>query len=167
MTNTKDNLEEAFSGESKARNKYTFFAEIAEEEGKPGVAKLFRAAAKAEEFHAKNHFRTMGKLKSTKENLKAAAKGENYEHTEMYPDFIEKADEEGENKASKMFDYAKQVEEKHENFYRKALNAVQKGEDLEKKDWYICPVCGNTFEGDVPDNCPICGVPKDNFEKVE
>ncbi|KXB06235.1 rubrerythrin [candidate division MSBL1 archaeon SCGC-AAA382C18] len=167
MTSTEDNLEEAFSGESQARNKYIFFAEKAEKEGKPGVAKLFRAAAKAEEYHAKNHLRTMNKIKSTKENLKLAIEGENYEHTEMYPDFIEKAEEEGKKQASKMFDYAMQVEEKHENFYQKALEAVEKGEGLEERDWYICPVCGNTFEGDTPDTCPICGVPKDNFEKVE
>ncbi|KXA90663.1 rubrerythrin [candidate division MSBL1 archaeon SCGC-AAA259B11] len=167
MSETEENLEKAFAGESKARNKYTFFAEKAEKEGKPGIAKLFRAAAFAEKVHAGKHFQTMEKIKTTAENLKAAAEGENYEHTEMYPDFLEKAKEEGEKQAAKWFDYAMQVEEKHENFYQEAMEALEEGEDLEEKDWYVCEVCGNTFEGEAPDQCPICGAPRSKFTKVQ
>lgn len=167
MTDTQENLQEAFSGESQARNKYDFFAEKAEKDGKPGVAKLFRAAALAERFHAENHFRTMGNIRSTEDNLKAAIDGENYEHTEMYPDFIEDAEEEDEEGAKTVFDYAMQVEEKHEDFYQDALDAVGDGDDLEVEEWYVCPVCGNTFEGDAPETCPICGASKEQFVEVE
>lgn len=167
MTDTDENLKEAFAGESQARSRYTFFADKAEEEGKSGVAKLFRAAALAEEFHARNHFQTMGNLDSTGENLEVAIEGENYEHTEMYPEFIDKAEKEGTDLARKWFDYASQVEEKHENFYREALEAVQSGKDLEEDSWQVCEVCGNTFRGDVPDRCPICGAPKRKFVEVE
>lgn len=166
MSKTEENLKKAFAGESQAWNKYTFFAEKAEEEGNLGVAKLFRAAALAEKFHAENHFRTLRNLNSTEENLKAAIEGENYEHTEMYPEFIKEAQEEDEEQAEKWFDYASQVEEKHEQFYQEALEAVEKDEDLDEKGWYVCSVCGNTMEGEAPENCPICGAPKSKFEKV-
>lgn len=166
MTKTENNLEEAFSGESQARNRYTFFAEKAEKEGKPGIAKLFRAAALAEKFHARNHFNALGNLKSTEENLETAIQGENYEHEEMYPEFIESADE-SEKQALKSFKFAKEIEEKHERFYKKALESLQDGEDLEEKDWYVCSVCGNTVQGEPPEKCPICGAPKEKFEKVE
>ena len=167
MTKTEENLEEGFSGESQARNRYTFFAEKAEEEGKPGVARLFRAAALAEKFHAQNHFRALGNLKSTEENLQTAIDGENYEHENMYPDFIDKAKEENAGQALSSFKYAKKVEEKHENFYRKALEAVKEGKDLEVEEWYVCPVCGNTMSGDIPEKCPICSTPKEKFKIVE
>jgi len=166
VSKTEENLEEAFAGESMASNKYAFFAERAEKDGKTGVAKLFKAAALAEEFHAKNHLKTMGKLKSTEENLKEAIEGENYEHEEMYPGFIETAESEGEDQALKWFDYAMKVEKKHENFYREALDAVEEGGDLEEKEWYVCEVCGNTVEEEPPENCPICGAPKMKFVNV-
>lgn len=166
MSKTEENLNEAFAGESQARNKYTFFAEKAEDEEKPGIAKLFRAAALAERFHAKNHFRTLDKINSTEENLEAAIQGENQEHTEMYPKFVETAKEEDEEEAKKVLDYARRVEEKHEKFYREASEALKEDEDLED-DWQVCSVCGNTFRGEVPEKCPICGAPKSKFVKVE
>ena len=91
MSNTQENLQTAFAGESQANRKYLFFAEKAEKEGHPQIARLFRAAAESETVHARNHLRTMGSIKSTKENLQAAVGGEHYEFTEMYPEFIEQA----------------------------------------------------------------------------
>ncbi len=166
MTKSEENLQEAFSGESQARNKYTFFAEKAEKEGKTGVAKLFRAAALAERVHAKNHLQALGKIKSTKENLKVAIEGENYEHEEMYPEFIENAKDEENEKALKSFTYANKVEKKHEKLYRSALESLEEKGDLEEKEWYVCEVCGNTVSGEPLEKCPICGSPKEKFSKV-
>ncbi|MBS3815081.1 MAG: rubrerythrin family protein [Hadesarchaea archaeon] len=167
MSKTENNIEEAFSGESKARSKYTFFAEKAEEEGKSQIAKLFRAAALAEEIHAGNHFKTMDGLKTTKENLLSAIQGENYEHTEMYPEFVETAQEESKEQAEKWFDYALKVEKKHEEFYREALEAIENDNDLSESDWFVCEVCGNTVRGEAPENCPICGAPREKFQEVD
>lgn len=167
MSKTEENLKEAFAGESQARNRYTFFASKAEEEKKPEVAKLFRAAALAEEIHARNHFEALGNLKSTEENLETGIQGENYEHSEMYPEFIEKAREEGDKQALKAFDFAKQVEEKHEEFYKEAEKAVMNDKDIGERDWHVCEVCGNTVKGDAPEKCPICGAPKEKFVEVE
>jgi len=99
MSNTKDNLQTDFAGESQANRKYLFFAEKAEQEGYKQISRLFRAAADAETVHAKNHLKVMQGIKSTKENLLAAKGGENYEFTEMYPAFIKQAEVEGEDKA--------------------------------------------------------------------
>lgn len=167
MTDTEENLEDAFSGESQARNKYAFYAEKAEEEGKPGVAKLFRAASHAERVHAKNHLQALGKINSTEENLEDAAEGERYEHEEMYPEFIDEAKEDDDQEALKTFNYANEVEKKHEGFYKKAFEELRESGDLEEKDWYVCEVCGNTFEGEAPEKCPICGTTRDNFTEIE
>ena len=110
MSNTKENLEFAFSGESQANRKYLFFADKAEEEGQKRIARLFRAAADAETVHARNHLKVMGGIKSTKENLLTAIGGENHEFTEMYPAFIKQAAKEGEKKAADSFNLANKVE---------------------------------------------------------
>lgn len=167
MGKTEQNLKEAFAGESQARNKYTFFAVKASEEGKSQIAKLFRAAAMAEKVHARNHFNAMGGVNSTVENLKAAIQGESYEHLDMYPGFIKDAEEEGESQALKSFEGASKVEEIHEGLYKSALEAAEKDGDLDEEDIYICQVCGNTVFGEPPEECPICNSPKEKFEKVE
>lgn len=167
MEKTENNLKEAFSGESQARNKYTFFSVKAEEEGKPQIAKLFRAAAMAEKIHARNHFKAMNGVESTADNLKAAIQGENYEHSDMYPKFIKDAEEEGKSQALKSFQYANEVEKVHEELYKKALEATESEENMEEENIYVCQVCGNTVLGEAPDKCPICGAPKKKFEKIE
>lgn len=167
MTETEDNLEEAFSGESEAGNRYAFFADKAEQEDKPGIAKLFRAASEAERVHARNHLQALGDINSTEENLKVSIEGERYEHEEMYPGFLETAKKEDEKEATASFNYANEVEKKHENFYKKALEELENTGDLEEKDWHVCQVCGNTFEGDVPEKCPICGATKEEFSFIE
>jgi rubrerythrin len=127
MADTKANLEEAFAGESQANRKYLFFSEKADEAGNKQVARLFRAAAEAETVHARNHLRVLGEIKSDKENLKAAVGGENYEFTEMYPGFIEKAKVEGNQKAENSFDLANKVEQIHHKLFQAALKDLEAG----------------------------------------
>jgi rubrerythrin len=167
MANTSGNLKEAFAGESQASTTYLAFARKAEQEGQPQVAKLFRAAALAETFHARNHLDVMEGIKSTVENLQAAVTGENMEHVKMYPEFIEQANKEQKPKAVRTFDYARKVEIMHEGLYKAALDALQKGGKPKVTDYYVCQVCGTTVEGNAPDRCPVCGANKVQFVKVE
>lgn len=164
---TIENLKTAFAGESQANRKYKAFAKKAEEEGFKQVAKLFRAAAKAETIHALNHLNVLGEVKSTKENLKAAIDGESYENTEMYPKFIKEAEEEGNEQAVLSFKGANTAEEIHKKLYEKALEKLEQGSDLETIDYYVCEVCGYTAEGEAPETCPVCNVSKDKFIKIE
>ncbi len=167
MTKTEENLKAAFAGESQANRKYLAFSEKADKEGFSQVAKTFRAAAAAETVHAHNHLRVLGGIKSTKENIQEAIEGEHYEFTHMYPEFLEDAKKESNKDAERTFNYANEVEKVHHKLYEAALEAVESGNDLEKKDIYICPVCGYTHEGDPPDKCPVCGAMKKVFKKIE
>jgi rubrerythrin len=166
MAKTDENLKAAFAGESQANRLYTAFAKKADEEGLTQIAKLFRAAAEAETVHALNHLRVTGQVKSTLDNLGTAISGETYEFKKMYPDFMAEAKKEGNKAAALSFDYANQVEQIHANLYQKALDALKNKKELAKVDYWVCPVCGNTFEGSVPDNCPICATAKDKFMKI-
>ena len=163
---TMENLAEAFAGESQANRKYLAFAKRAEEEGMLQVAKLFRAAAEAETVHAHAHLRVMGGIKSTAENLQAAIDGEGEEFKEMYPKMVTEAQAEGSKPAEFSFKYALAVEEIHHSLYTKALEAVKAGNDLPEQKIYVCPICGNTVEGAVPDFCPICGAAGEKFQEV-
>ena len=164
---TDENLHEAFGGESKANRRYIFFAEKAEKEGFPGVAKLFRAAAEAETVHARNHLNALDAIGSTKENLMAASIGEHQEFTGMYPIFIEVAKEERNDRADRTFALANAVEKIHHAYFEAALNAVKEGKKPEEKTYYVCQVCGNTVAGSPQDKCSVCGAPKERFKKVE
>jgi len=166
MSKTEEGLKTAFAGESQANRKYLAFAEKADKDGFPQVARIFRAAAAAETVHALNHFRVQGGVKSTKENVQAAVEGEHYEFTKMYPEFIKYAKEEGNEKASQTFHYANEAEKIHHKLYKAALEAVDSGKDLDKEDVYICPICGYTHEGTPPDKCPICNTAKKLFKKI-
>jgi rubrerythrin len=161
---TEKNLSEAFAGESQANRKYLAFAKKAEEEGYKQVARLFRAAAEAETVHALNHLRELGGIKSTKENLEAAISGESYEFQKMYPQMIEDARAEGNEGALKSFNFANEVEKIHAELYRKALENLGKNPDI---NYYVCQVCGNTVEGEAPDECPICGAKKQAFKRID
>jgi rubrerythrin len=167
MAKTDENLKAAFAGESQANRMYLAFARKAEEEGLTQIAKLFKAAAEAETVHAMNHLQAMGQVKSTAENLSTAVSGETYEFKKMYPEFIAEARSDGNKQALVSFDYANRVEQIHANLYQKAIEAVKNKQDLPKADMYVCPVCGNTFEGTTPERCPICATPKQKFMKIE
>jgi len=162
-----ENLQDAFAGESQANRKYLAFAKKADEEGLSQVAKLFRAAAEAETIHAHAHLRVMGGIKTTIENLEEAIAGEGHEFKEMYPGFLATAQEEGNKPAEFSFKNALAVEEIHHSLYTKALEAVKDGADLPGVSIFVCPVCGNTVENDMPDICPVCNVPGDKFTEVD
>ncbi len=166
MGNTPENLQEAFAGESQANRRYLFFAERAEEEGHPRIARLFRAVAEAETVHAHNHLGILGGIGSTAENVAAAIKGEHYEFMKMYPEFIEQAKTEGNKRAEVVFDYANKVEKIHHALYGAALKALEEGQQLEDKPYFICQVCGYTVEGEAPGKCPICQAPQDRFKRI-
>jgi rubrerythrin len=167
MSGTQDNLQTAFAGESQANRRYLFFAEKAEKDGHPQIARLFRAIAEAETVHARNHLSTMDNIKSTKENLEEAISGEHYEFTKMYPEFIEQAQSEGVKRAEVTFDFANKVEKIHHKLYEKALQALEGGHKLEEKSFSVCQVCGYTVEGVAPDKCPVCGAPQSRFKQVD
>ena len=176
---TLDNLQAAFNGESNANAMYTAFAKKADEEGYGQVASLFRAAAKAEDIHAKNHAEVIKKLgatpkadvkapevKTTKENLEAALKGESYERDTMYPEFLKQARADGNRDAVRTFNYAKTVEAEHAKFYTEALKDLDKWKGG-KKEFFVCTVCGNTVTALTFEKCPVCFNPLDKFEKVD
>ena len=167
MSKSTENLETAFAGESQANRKYLFFAEQADKEGHRQIARLFRAAAEAETVHARKHLTVLEGIRSTGDNLQAAIGGEHHEFTEMYPEFIQKAEAEGESKARISFNLANQVEKVHHGLFKAALDMLEKKQALEDKTFYVCQVCGYTVEGEAPDNCPICGAPKVKFKPVD
>jgi rubrerythrin len=164
MSQTDKNLWEAFAGESQANRKYLAFAQKAQREGYPQVAKLFRAAAEAETVHAHAHLRTLKEVKSTADNLKAAIDGETHEFKSMYPEMIATAKKEGNTAAERSFVYANEVEKIHADLYKKALDNLG---NLPEVDYYICSVCGYTCENEPPEVCPICGAKAKAFFKSE
>jgi len=167
MTRTEENLQEAFAGESQANRRYTFFAEKAEKEGQPQIAKLFRAAAEAETVHARNHFNAMDGVGSTKDNLTAGVIGEHREFTAMYPPFIEQSRIDEYKRAERTFDFANQVEEVHYNLFQEAVKGLDAGQETKDEPYFVCQVCGNTVLGAAPERCPICGAPASSFKQVD
>jgi rubrerythrin len=167
MSKTQDNLNDAFVGESQANRRYLFFADKADEEGHPVIARLFRAAAEAETVHARNHLRAMGGVKSTRDNLKAAINGEQYEFTQMYPSFIKQAKTEGNTDAEASFSQANKVEKIHYSLYERALKSLDGGEPLKDEPYFVCQRCGYTVGGEAPEKCPVCGAPRKMFRRVE
>ncbi len=160
---TKENLKTAFAGESQAHFKYLAFAKIAEKEGHKEVARLFRAAAAAEQVHALSHFNVLGEAGDTGKNLTAAIDGETYEFTQMYPPFIEQAEQDSNIRATITFKNACTVEKTHANLYSEALKYLGKNKDVE---YHVCEICGHTHAGTAPDKCPVCGASMDKFQLV-
>ena len=163
---TLDNLKEAFAGESQANRKYLAFGERAENDGFPGIAKLFRAVAAAETIHAHAHLRAIGGIKDTVENLKAAMAGEKEEFTDMYPPMVAQAKAEGHKKAERSMHDALEVEKVHFELFTKALAAIEGGADLGEIVVRICPNCGHTVIGEAPDKCPVCALKGENYEII-
>lgn len=163
MTNTLDNLKEAFAGESQASQRYIAFARKADQEGYPQVARLFRAAALAESVHAGNHLRAAEGVKSTLDNLKEAMGGENYEVNSMYPPMLASAQAEDHKKAANSFNWALEVEKIHAQLYADAIASLDSKEEVE---YTVCPICGYTHKGPAPEKCPICGTLGSKFETV-
>jgi rubrerythrin len=159
---TPKNLQDGFIAESKAHQRNLAFALKAEQEGYPQIAKLFRAIAEAEGIHAFNHLRLLGAVADTQENLQAAFERENLA-SNAYPQFIREANEEGNTAVAKIFSYSRDVEQGHAKLYKKALEHMVSESDT---DYYVCGVCGYVSDGVLPDECPICGAPKNKFRHV-
>jgi rubrerythrin len=178
---TIEDLKAAYNGESTASAKYAAFAEKAKAEGLDTVAVMFLATSKAEAIHAGNHKKVLEKLgvqvagpeigkfdvKTTAENIDDAIKGETYEVETMYPGFIKDAETEKVPDAVKSFTWAIDTEKKHQAFYKKALEALNNGgEKSLPAEWYVCPVCGNTYDvASVATACDFCMTPKEKFIK--
>ena len=166
-TQTEKNLETAFSGESQARNKYTYFASVAKKEGYEQIAALFLKTAENEKEHAKLWFKELGHLGNTSENLLAAAEGENYEWTDMYDGFAKTAEAEGFPELAAKFRMVGEVEKHHEERYRALLNNVETKKVFEKSEVKVweCRNCGHIVVGTkAPEVCPVCDHPQSYFE---
>lgn len=174
---TLDNLMAAYNGESNAHAKYVEFAKRADQEGYAGAAALFRAAAKAEETHARTHGEVITKLGgspkaeikvpaigTTAENLKAALAGETYERDKMYPEFIAEARTSGNKDALRAFNFAVSAEAEHAKLYASAAGDLQGWKAA--KTFYVCPVCGKTVTAVDFAKCPVCFTAGDKYVKV-
>ena len=166
-TQTEKNLMAAFSGESEARNKYTYFASKAKKEGYEQIAALFQKTADNEKEHAKMWFKELQGIGNTAENLAAAAAGENYEWTDMYEGFAKTAEEEGFTELAKKFRLVAAIERHHEERYRALLKNVETAQVFEKSEVKVweCRNCGHIVVGTAaPEICPTCDHPRSYFE---
>ena len=169
-TQTEKNLQEAFAGESQARNKYTYFASVAKKEGYEQMSALFLKTADNEKEHAKMWFKELAGIGDTKENLAAAAEGENYEWTDMYEGFAKTAEEEGFPELAAKFRAVGEIEKHHEERYRTLLKNIETAQVFEKSEVKVweCRNCGHIVVGTkAPEVCPVCNHPQSYFEVHE
>ena len=166
-TQTEKNLRAAFSGESEARNKYTFFASVAKKEGYEQISALFQKTADNEKEHAKMRFKELQGIGDTAQNLLHAAEGENYEWTDMYDDFARTAEAEGFPELANKFRMVGEIEKHHEERYRALLHNVEMKEVFAKSEVKVweCRNCGHIVVGTAaPEVCPVCAHPQSYFE---
>ena len=166
-TQTEKNLQAAFSGESQARNKYTYFASRAKKEGFEQIADIFLKTADNEKEHAKMWFKELSGIGDTAENLAAAANGENFEWTDMYAEFAETAEKEGFPELAEKFRGVAAIEKHHEERYRALLKNIETAEVFKKSSVKVweCRNCGHIVVGEkAPDICPVCAHPQAYFE---
>ncbi len=164
MSKTQQNNREAFAGEAKAFVRLKAFAAQAEKEEYTQIAKLFRAIAEAELVHATRHLRNMKLVSNTEDNLKYAFESETKVNENVYPQFIKEAVEEGDQASAIAFTHARDVEEIHASLYKKALDHMVNEKDTR---YFVCKVCGYVADGELPEQCPICGAKKEMFMEVE
>jgi rubrerythrin len=162
-TRTLRNLKTGFVAESQAHMRNLAFAMKADQEGLPQVARLFRAVAEAEGIHAFNHLRLLGGASGTQDNLEAAFERENLA-TNTYPEFIREANEEGNPRVAGVFSFARDVERGHARLYKKALEHMI--QEIETQ-YYVCGVCGYVSDGELPEQCPICGAAREKFRRID
>ena len=166
---TEKNLQDAFAGESQARNKYTYYASVAKKEGYEKIAAIFEETANNEKEHAKLWFKVLhgGSVPTTVENLLDAAAGENYEWTDMYDRMAKEAKAEGFKDIAKLFEGVGAIEKRHQERYEALLELVKKGKVFKKTDKkvWICRNCGHVHVGkEAPKVCPVCNHPQAYFE---
>ena len=168
-TKTYDNLMTAICGESQARNKYTYFADVARKEGYEKIAAIFEETANNEKAHAELWFKELGLINTTQINLSNAASGENYEWTDMYERFAKDAQDEGFTRLAYLFSSVGKVEKEHEERFLKFLNDVEMKEVFKKANetMWKCMNCGHLVIGkEAPKICPVCGYPQSYFEET-
>jgi rubrerythrin len=159
------NLGYAFVAESKAYARNSAFALKADQDGYPQIARLFRAVADAESVHASRYLKLIrGKIGSTEKNLEAAFQNEIKANVEEYPKLIKDASEEGQNAVEDAFSQARDVESRHADLYKKAMNDMLSDR---QSQYYVCQVCGYISEDEAPENCPVCGADRGNFKVVD
>jgi rubrerythrin len=161
-TKTLENLKAGFVAEAQAHQRDLAFALQADEEGLPQMARLFRAIAEAEGIHAFNHLRLLGGVSGTQGNLEAAFERENLA-TKTYPQFIREANEEDNVSVASIFGFSRDVERVHAKLYKTALDHMMQNVDTK---YYVCGVCGYVSDGELPDQCPICGAPRERFRTI-
>lgn len=169
-TKTEQNLLVAFAGESQARNKYTYFASVAKKEGYEQISSIFLKTADNEKEHAKLWFKELNGIGDTKDNLSAAADGENFEWTDMYENFAKTAEQEGFADLAKKFRLVAAIEKRHEQRYRELLKNVETNEVFKKSQIKIweCRNCGHIeISTQAPEVCPTCNHPQSYFEISE
>ncbi len=167
MAKTEENLKTAFAGESEARNKYTWYAEIARREGYHYIAKVLEETATNEMYHALEEIKLLKGSPDTASNLKEAIYGETFESEEMYPRFANEAELEGNKAAAILFTQIAKIEKEHKNRFKKLLEMVEAGSvyKREKPIKWKCGVCGYTYTGlEPPNKCPYCKHPKEYYE---
>ena len=161
---TEKNLAYAFAAESKASVRNEAFARKADLEGYSAVARLFRAVSEAESVHARRYLMLLrGKVRSTEENLEAAFQNEIKANVDEYPKLIKDASEEGKEGVLKAFSQARDVESRHAELYKRAMNNMLADRETV---YYVCQVCGYVSEDEAPENCPICGAVKNKFKEI-
>ena len=166
-TKTERNLEAAFAGESQARNKYTYFAAKAKQDGFEQIAQIFQTTAENEREHAEIWYKELGGIGTTAQNLKAAADGENFEWTNMYEEFAKTADEEGFPELAAKFRLVGEIEKHHEERYRALLKNVEMQEVFKRSEVKVweCRNCGHIVVGtEAPQTCPVCSKPQSYFQ---
>ena len=167
MSKTIKNLMAAFQGESEARNRYTFFAEIARKEGYHYIAKIFEETAENEKYHALEEIKLLLGEPSTLDNLKEAVGGENYESEDMYPRFAEEAELEGNQAAAILFTQIAKIEKHHRDRFRKLHDLVEQKAVYKREEpiKWKCSICGYVYEGTEPPlKCPYCKHPQEYYE---
>ncbi|MGQ9501824.1 MAG: rubrerythrin family protein [Anaerolineae bacterium] len=174
---TAENLRSAYGGESMAHMRYIIWADKADQDGFPNIARLFRAISFSEQVHATGHFNALKDVSggfnvtagggfgigSTSQNLQGAINGERFEVEEMYPAYIAVAEVQGERAAQRSMSWALESEKQHIILYTRAKQAADAGKDADLGTIYVCELCGHTVDGTVPDKCPVCNATKDRF----
>ena len=167
MSKTEENLLQAFTGESVARNRYIYYADIARQEGYRYIAKILEEVADNEKYHAQEELKLLYKQRTTVQNLKEAIEGERYESEEMYPRFAQEAEVEGNRPDEILFTQISKIEKEHRARFKKLLDMIESGTVFKREQpiKWKCSVCGYTYEGHEPPNrCPYCKRSKEYYE---